>query len=90
MQGAAGCRSDADIHAALEQGDLYAASLDVFETEPAAGLEPALGPSRVVVTPHSGPPKAHLPPSCATRYARCAPRAGVSRSTNLVDRSRGY
>jgi glyoxylate/hydroxypyruvate reductase A len=80
---------DADIVAALESGELYAASLDVFETEPLPADSPLWRHPRVVVTPHNA---AESTPAAIARYAlrqRCAQQGGASLE-NLVDRGRGY
>ena len=50
--GRGGLQVDADILAALEAGELYAASLDVFEAEPLPHSSPLWSHPRVVVTPH--------------------------------------
>jgi glyoxylate/hydroxypyruvate reductase A len=44
---------EADIIAALDQGVLKGASLDVFETEPLPAASPLWGRSDVFITPHS-------------------------------------
>ena len=51
--GRGGLQVDADIHAALQAGELYAASLDVFETEPLPAESPFWTHPRVTVTPHN-------------------------------------
>src|SRR5262245_25231990 len=57
---------DADIVAALQAGELYAASLDVFENEPLPAASPLWRHPRVVVTPHNA---AESAPSAIARYA---------------------
>jgi glyoxylate/hydroxypyruvate reductase A len=87
--GRGGLQIDADIAAALEAGELYAASLDVFETEPLPAASPLWQHPRVVVTPHNA---AESTPSAIARYALRQRRAqqGGAALENLVDRGRGY
>ena len=87
--GRGGLQIDADILAALEARELYAASLDVFETEPLPSASPLWRHPRVVVTPHNA---AESTPAAIARYALRQLRAHKSGAAleNLVDRSRGY
>lgn len=50
--GRGGLQNEADILAALEDGTLRGASLDVFETEPLAPESPLWEHPRLVITPH--------------------------------------
>ena len=50
--GRGGSQVEADILAALDDGVLHGASLDVFETEPMPATSPLWAHERVVVTPH--------------------------------------
>jgi glyoxylate/hydroxypyruvate reductase A len=87
--GRGGLQVDADILAALEARELYAASLDVFETEPLPTTSPLWQHARVVVTPHNA---AESTPAAIARYALSqmeAQRSGAPLQ-NLVDRRRGY
>ncbi len=87
--GRGGVQVDADILAALDAGELYAASLDVFETEPLPAASPLWSHPRVVVTPHIA---AESSPAAIARYA-LAQRRACQRGealANLVDRARGY
>jgi glyoxylate/hydroxypyruvate reductase A len=87
--GRGGLQVDADILAALDARELYAASLDVFETEPLAAASPMWQHPRVVVTPHNA---AESAPAAIARYALQQRRTQQSGAPleNLVDRSRGY
>jgi glyoxylate/hydroxypyruvate reductase len=87
--GRGGLQVDADIAAALEAGDLYAASLDVFETEPLPPASPLWVHPRVVVTPHNA---AESAPAAIARYTLQQMRARQNGEAlaNLVDRRRGY
>jgi glyoxylate/hydroxypyruvate reductase A len=87
--GRGGLQVDADILAALDAGALYAASLDVFETEPLPAASPFWLHPRVVITPHNA---AESAPAAIARYALRQMRACKSGAAleNLVDRTRGY
>ncbi len=87
--GRGGLQVDADILAALEAGELYAASLDVFETEPLPDTSPLWSHPRVVITPHNA---AESAPLSIVRYAlrqRQRHLDGLPLE-NVVDRTRGY
>jgi glyoxylate/hydroxypyruvate reductase A len=87
--GRGGLQIDADILAALEAGELYAASLDVFETEPLPAASRLWSHPRVLVTPHNA---AESSPMAIVRYAlrqRQRHRDGLALE-NVVDRVRGY
>ena len=87
--GRGGLQVDADILAALEAGELYAASLDVFETEPLPHRARCGRIRASSITPHNA---AESAPAAIVRYAlrrcRCARQGG--RLENVVDRARGY
>jgi len=87
--GRGGLQIDADILAALQAGELYAASLDVFETEPLPAASPLWSHPRVVITPHNA---AESAPLAIVRYAlrqRQRHLDGLPLE-NVVDRRRGY
>lgn len=80
---------DADVVAALDAGELYAASLDVFQAEPLPAGHPLWSHPRVVVTPHNA---AESAPAAIARYALRqmeAQRQG-QRLEHVVHRARGY
>jgi glyoxylate/hydroxypyruvate reductase len=80
---------EADILAALEGGELYAASLDVFQTEPLPPASPLWRHPRVVITPHNA---AESETSAIVRYMLRQVRAHMDGQAveNLVDPQRGY
>ncbi len=80
---------DADILAALEEGALAGASLDVFPTEPLPADSPFWSHPRVIVTPHNA---AVSDPHALAAYVLAQIRR-LERGLppeNLVDRSAGY
>ena len=87
--GRGGLQIDAEIVAALEAGELYAASLDVFEAEPLPHSSPLWSHPRVVITPHNA---AESAPSAIVRYTLNQIRAYRSGAPleHVVDRARGY
>jgi len=87
--GRGGLQIDADVLGALEAGELYAASLDVFETEPLPVASPLWSHPRVVITPHNA---AESAPLSIMRYALHQRRRHLDGLPleNVVDRQRGY
>jgi glyoxylate/hydroxypyruvate reductase A len=87
--GRGGLQRDADILAALDAGELYAASLDVFEGEPLPHSSPLWSHPRVVITPHVA---AESTPAAIARYALQQMRGHAAGTVvaNLVDRTLGY
>jgi glyoxylate/hydroxypyruvate reductase len=87
--GRGGLQIDADVVAALEAGEIYAASLDVFEREPPPADSPLWAHPRVVITPHNA---AESAPEAIVRYALRQMRAQRNGDPleNVVDRARGY
>jgi glyoxylate/hydroxypyruvate reductase A len=87
--GRGGLQLDADIAAALAAGELYAASLDVFEREPLPPDSPLWTHPRVLITPHNA---AESAPAAIAAYAleqRRRHAQGLPLA-NVVDRARGY
>lgn len=80
---------EADILAALESGELLAASLDVFAREPLPQESPFWLHPRVYLTPHSA---ADSEPSVICDYVAkaIAQFEKTGQLDNLVDRARGY
>lgn len=78
-----------DILAALDAGELYAASLDVFSTEPLPATHPIWAHKRILLTPHIA---AESDPRAISRYL--VEQVGRHRRReplpNLVDPVRGY
>jgi glyoxylate/hydroxypyruvate reductase A len=80
---------EADLVAALDSGQLAAAVLDVFRTEPLPPEHPFWSDPRILVTPHA---------AAATSARTAAPIVAAAlrrfatgkRPANLVDRARGY
>jgi len=87
--GRGGSQNEADIVAALDDGTLGGASLDVFETEPLPATSPLWRHPRVTITPHAAAwssPATLVPPMLAQIRAF---EAGEP-LRNLVDRKAGY
>ena len=87
--GRGGLQRDADILAALQAGELYAATLDVFEREPLPPDSALWAHPRVVITPHNA---AESAPAAIAAYALRQMRACRNGETlvNVVERARGY
>jgi glyoxylate/hydroxypyruvate reductase A len=80
---------DADILAALDEGTLSGATLDVFQQEPLSQDSPLWSHPKVTITPHNAgdiSPRVFAPQVIAQieRFERGLPL------DNLVDRTRGY
>jgi glyoxylate/hydroxypyruvate reductase len=87
--GRGGLQLDADVLAALDAGDLYAASLDVFETEPLAATSRLWSHPRLLITPHNA---AESAPAAIAGYAlqQVARHQSQQTPAYLVDRTKGY
>jgi glyoxylate/hydroxypyruvate reductase A len=87
--GRGGLQVEADILAALDAGELYAASLDVFEREPLPQSSPLWRHPSVVITPHNA---AESTSRSIVRYLLRQIRAHQRGEPleYLVDRARGY
>ncbi len=80
---------DDDLVAALDEGRLAGACLDVFRTEPLPDAHPFWRHPRVTITPHAA--SLTLPRSAAPQVAENYRRVRDGRPLlNLVDRARGY
>ena len=87
--GRGGLQVESDILKCLEAGDLYAASLDVFETEPLPAESPMWHHPRVTVTPHIA---ADSDPRSIVTYIMGQIRRHEAGEplAHVVDRKRGY
>jgi glyoxylate/hydroxypyruvate reductase A len=80
---------EADLTAAMASGQITAATLDVFETEPLPQDHPFWSTERLYVTPHNA--GITDPRSAAWRIARQIARFEAGEALeNVVDRARGY
>lgn len=80
---------DADLLAALQSGQIQAATLDVFEREPLPAEHPFWSTPRVFITPHNA--SITDPHSAARRIARLIDRYEAGQPLeSVVDRTRGY
>lgn len=87
--GRGGLQIEDDILSCLDAGTLYAASLDVFSTEPLPATSPVWAHPRVVLTPHIA---AESDPRAIARYLidQVNRQKRGEPLPNLVDRARGY
>lgn len=87
--GRGGLQIEGDIIASLNAGELYAASLDVFNTEPLPAQSPVWPHPRILLTPHIA---AESDPHAIGRYfvRQIANHEAGRPLENLVDRTRGY
>jgi glyoxylate/hydroxypyruvate reductase len=78
-----------DIIAALDAGELYGATLDVFAVEPLPADDPLWAHPKVTVTPHCA---ADSDPEviCAYIYGQMQRHQSGQPLQNVVDRARGY
>lgn len=87
--GRGGLQVEADILAALKDGSLYAATLDVFETEPLPADSPLWAQERLVITPHNAAESADE--SIARYFVRQIERHENGQPLeNIVDPAVGY
>ncbi len=87
--GRGGLQIEADIVAALDDGTLGAAVLDVFETEPLPKTSPLWTHPRVSITPHNA---ADSSPGAISDYvvAQILAHEAGKPLRNIVDRAKGY
>lgn len=87
--GRGGLQVEADIVAALDDGTLKGASLDVFETEPLAADSPLWARDNVVITPHAAGASAAaaLAPGILQQIEVFEAGAPL---VNVIDRAAGY
>jgi glyoxylate/hydroxypyruvate reductase len=87
--GRGGLQVETDILAALDEGMLYAASLDVFREEPLPATSPLWSHPRVLVTPHVA---SETDPDAIARYTlrQIANYERGQPLENAVARERGY
>lgn len=87
--GRGGLQVEADILAALDDGTLGAATLDVFEVEPLPSDSPLWTHPKVTITPHNA---ADSSPGAITDYvaAQILDYEAGKPLRNVVDRRRGY
>ena len=87
--GRGGSQVEADILAALQDGRLHGASLDVFETEPLPTDSPLWDIDNLIITPHAAAMSDPL--GLAAHVAHQIGRHESGQGLEyLVDRSRGY
>jgi len=87
--GRGGVQVEADILAALDAGELYAASLDVFETEPLAAASLLWQHPRVSITPHNA--AVSTPENIAAYFLNHVERMENGQpAKNVADRTTGY
>ncbi len=87
--GRGGCQVERDILRALEDETLFAATLDVFETEPLPQASPLWAHERVSITPHNAAPSA--PEAICSRILEQIRRFEAGKALeDLVDIRQGY
>lgn len=87
--GRGGLQVETDILTALDKGMLYAASLDVFETEPLPESSPLWASEQIVITPHNAAESATE--SISKYFLRQIGRLEAGEKLeNIVDPKMGY
>jgi glyoxylate/hydroxypyruvate reductase len=84
-----GLHVESDLLAALDDGTLLAATLDVFETEPLPAASPFWSHPKVTISPHNA---ADTDPDTISRYVveQIARFERGEALQNVIDRRRGY